>query len=604
MRIVVTGATGSIGRRLVPALLKRGDRVAVVTRRPREARKRFGGNVEIIVGDPTIPGPWQHAVDGADAVVHLAGAAIADGRWTRARRETIESSRIDSTHQVVNAIEDARVRPSVLVAASGSGYYGDTGDEEASERFPAGKGFLADLCVRWEAQAKRAEEFGVRVVLARLGVVLDEDGPALQRMLPWFRAALGATFGSGRQWMPWIWQGDAVHALLRCVDRPSLRGPVNLTAPEPCTQRAFAKALGRTVGRPVLLRAPALGLRIALGGIADELMRSQRAVPKALLADGFSFAAPSIDIAMEALAHDDEPKAPAPTATAARAPRGAEPAAISALPRRTHPAARPRLLVVSQPAIAGEGGAAPLPGTRESVRAASGRGCAVVVASRFRGPSIGPFLVDPLLYPIAIVANGAVLWNHREGRAVFSERLEPTTLAGLVLAIRSAVPSAELVYEGDEWLAASRDDLGEFGADLAKIDLRLPSGELPPKPAVRLHAVGTPATVASVRLAVEPHWRERKVTLFAPSATRLTIASPLVDRAVAAQRIARKLGASREETMALVVEDDDLGLADWCGFSVALDAAPPAVRRLAAATLEAVPGVEPLAQTVARFITE
>jgi uncharacterized protein (TIGR01777 family) len=599
MRIVVTGATGSIGRRLVPALLQRGDRVAVVTRRPRDARKRFGGNVEIIVGDTAIPGPWQHAIDGADAVVHLAGAAIADGRWTKRRRDLIESSRIDGTHQVVNAIEDARVRPNVLVAASGAGYYGDTGDEEATERFPAGKGFLADLCVRWEAQAKRAEEFGVRVVLARLGVVLDEEGPALQRMLPWFRAALGATFGSGRQWMPWIWHGDAVEAILRCVDRPSLRGPVNLTAPEPCTQRAFAKALGRAIGRPVILRAPALGLRIALGGIADELMRSQRAVPKALLADGFSFAAPSIDVAMEALASDE---APAPAAPAA--PRAAEPAAVSTLPRPSRPLARPRLLVVSHPSIAGEAWSAPLAGTREAVRAASGRGCAVVIASKFRGPSIGPFLVDPLLYPIAIVANGAVLWNHREGRAVQSERMEPTTLAGLVLAIRNAVPSAEIVFEGDEWLAAARDDLGEYGPDLAKVDLRLPVGELPPKPTVRLHAVGTPATVASVRLAVEPHWRERKVTLFAPSANRLTIASPLVDRAVAAQRIARKLGASREESMALVAEDDDLGLADWCGFSVATDGAPASVRRLAAATLEPVPGVEPLAQTVARFITE
>ncbi|MDZ4830961.1 MAG: TIGR01777 family oxidoreductase [Phycisphaerae bacterium] len=616
MRILITGATGSIGRRLVPVLNARGDRVAVVTRRPRDARRLFGGDVEVIAGDCSIPGPWQQAVEGASAVVHLAGVGIADKRWSARQRTLIETSRVESTHHVVNAIEEAKERPRVLVNASATGYYGDAGEENADERFPAGKGFLADVCVRWEAEAQKAEAFGLRVVRARIGVVLDEKGPALRLMLPWFRAALGATIGNGQQRLAWIWHGDCVAALAACVDRSTLSGPVNVVAPEPCTQRAFAKALGRAVGRPVILRVPWIALRVAYGPIADELVRSAGVVPTALLADRFLFRAPTIEACMEELLHEEStreasmrslrgrPLTPvsqrlASVVLAAGVADSAIPAVRVSKPSR--PPARPRMLVVSSSLIDSILGDAQRPrlGSREAVRLASSRGCAVVIAGDARGPLLGPLLVDPLLHPLAIAANGAVLWNHREGRAIFADRVEPATLAGLSLAVRSAAPDIVLVFEGEDWIASERVDVVGFG----KVDLRLTTGELPPKPSVRVHLVGSADAVKAARIAIElPFWRERKVTLFSRGTGLLSVAAPLVDRAVAAQRIARKLGATREETMALLATEDDLGLADWCGFSVAASDSPASVRRLAGAVLDA--SADSLGDAVRRYLAE
>lgn len=306
-RVVVTGGTGSIGRRLVPLIAARTHPVIVVSRRPREARRLLPMAHQVVAGDCSCPGPWQEAIDGADAVVHLAGTGVADRRWSRRRRDLIASSRIESTHQVVEAMGAAARRPSTFVCASATGYYGDLGEEGADERFPPGKGFLADVCVRWEAEARKAETLGVRTVRARIGVVLDEEGPALKAMLPWFRVGLGASLGDGRQRVPWIHHRDCARALLRCIERGSLSGPVNLVAPESCTQLEFSRALGRAVGRPVLLRAPRPLLRLAKGGIADELFVSQAVRPAALLADGFVFAAPTIGRAFELLAEEEPP---------------------------------------------------------------------------------------------------------------------------------------------------------------------------------------------------------------------------------------------------------------------------------------------------------
>ncbi|MFO0828863.1 MAG: TIGR01777 family oxidoreductase [Phycisphaerales bacterium] len=593
MRVLVTGATGSIGRRLVPALLARAatrdDRIAVVTRRPRDARRLFGGDVEVIAGNCAIPGPWQQAIDGADVVVHLAGAGVADRRWSRRHRELIETSRVESTHHVVNAIEDAKDRPHTLVSASATGFYGDVGDELAHEGFPAGKGFLADVCVRWEAEAQKAAAFNVRVVRARIGLVMDERGPALRRMLPWFRAGFGAVIGNGRQRVPWIWHGDCVAAILRCIDRRSLEGAVNIAGPGPCTQRIFAKAVAKAVGRPLIVRVPWIALRVAFGGIADELVRSQGVLPRTLLADGFVFKAPTIEACMAELLREDEAAAEPKSSTRS------ERKAAASLPKPSRPPSRPRLLVVSS-ALVDDGGQRRA-GVREAVRLASSRGCAVVIAGDDRGPVLGPLLVDPLLHPISIAANGAVLWNHREGRAVFADRIEPATVGAISLALRRSAPSATIVFEGEEWIASEAEEIAGFG----RVNLRLNGGELPPKPCVRVHVVGAPDVVAAARASLEgPFWRERKVTLFARGATLLTIAAPLVDRAVAAQRIARRLGASRDETMTLVTDEHDVGLADWSGFCVASAEAPASVRRLAGAVLDA--SDDPLGEAVRRFV--
>ncbi len=608
MRVVITGGTGSIGRRLVPALVGRGDLVAVVSRRPRDVRRAIGGEagraVEIIAGDCQVPGPWQRAVDGADAVIHLAGAGIADRRWSASYRDLIERSRVESTHQVVNAIEEASARPPTLISASGTGYYGDAGDEIAHERFPAGKGFLADLCVRWEEEARRAEALGVRVVRARIGVVLDEDGPALRRMLPWFRAGLGAILG-GEQFLPWIHHADCVAGLIRMLDHRELIGPVNLTAPEPCRQRVFAKALGNAAGRPVFLRLPQALARLAFGGIADELYRSQRVVPRALLDSGMRFEAESIERAFELLLEEEAERERAAHAAAGVAPRvpraapGERPRA--ALPRPTRPGVRPRLLVVSAEAAIADDDGRPRAGVREAVRAASSHGCAVVVATERSSAGAAWLLADPLLHPIAIVSNGAVLWNQREGAAPHLERLEQATLAAVLLAVRRAVPEITVYFEGDRWLASDAERAPEATAGLGPLTLRLGANETPPKPVARMHIVGTPEAVARARAAIEgPFWRERKIAMVARGATRLIVAAPLVDRAVACQRIARLLGARREEVMAIVGVLDDLGLADWAGFSAATADAPDPVRRLASVSLA--PGDNPLMDAVERFL--
>ncbi len=591
MRVVVTGGTGSIGRRLVAALLLRGDRVSLVTRRPRDARRLFGADVEVIAGDCACPGPWQRAIDGAHAVVHLAGAGIADRRWTHRYREVIETSRIESTHQVVSAIEEASERPQVVVFASATGFYGDTGDEEAGERFPPGKGFLADLCVRWEDEAKKAEPLGVRVVRARIGVVLDEAGPALRKLLPWFRAGLGSTLGSGRQWMPWVHHRDCVAALLHCLQTRELSGPVNITAPEPCQQRRFAKTLGRAVQRPMFLWTPRIALRIVFGGVADELFTSQRVVPNALLAHRFTFIAPTIETAFELLLQEDHPTVAPPTQ------RPKFDTVATSLPKPVRPPVRPRLLIVSAEAVVDDGNGQVRTGVREAVRSASSHGCAVVVASDRASSAASAMLVDPLLHPISIVANGAVLWNAREGKASYVERIEQGTLAAISLAVRRAAPSAQLLFEGDDW-SASEDEAPD---GFMPITLRLSPGELPPRPTVRLHVLDVPEAISAVRQAIEsPFWRERKISIFQRGGSRLVIASPLVDRAIAAQRIARKLGASREEIMAIVGDVDDLGLADWCGFSVAVADAPDVVRRLAGVILAATD--DPIGTAVASYI--
>lgn len=607
MRIVVIGGTGSIGRRLVPALLARGDHVVLISRRPRDGRRLFEGHdrgqtgrLEVAPGDCQFPGPWQAAIAGADAVVHLAGASVAEGRWSRRVREAIERSRIDSTHQVVAAIEDAVERPPTLVAASATGIYGDAGDETVGERFPPGKGFLADLCVRWEEEARRAEAFGVRVVRARIGVVLDEHGPALRTMLPWFRAGLGAILGTGRQYLPWIHHADCVEALLRCIDRRTLLGPVNVTAPQPCTQRDFAKAMAKAVGRPVFLRAPRWAVRLAVGGIADEVFRSQRAVPKALVEDGMTFAAESIDAAFDLLLEEEERSLPA-NARRRRAAEATGQRPSASLPKPARPTAKPRLVVVGAEGMLADDDGRPRPGVREAIRAASSHGCAVVVATERSSVGAAWLLADPLLHPIAIVSNGAVLWNEREGAAVHVERIDQPTLAAILLAVRRASPEVAVLFEGDRWLASDRELPAGLAPVTGTLSLRLGLNELPPHPVARLHLVGTPEVVAAARVAVEsPFWRERKVALFARGATRLVVTSPLVDRAVAAQRIARRLGATRQEVVAFVGSLDDLGLADWCGFAVASPDAPDAVRRLAGATVEA--SADPLGDAVARFL--
>jgi uncharacterized protein (TIGR01777 family) len=275
MRVVVAGASGLIGTHLAAALRARGDEPI--------ALPRFG------------TAPWS--VEGADAVVNLAGASVAGKRWTPAYKAEIEESRVRSTRAVVEAIARAARKPKVLVNASAVGYYGGRDDEPLDESASPGADFLANVVRQWEAEAQRAS---VRSVQVRTGIVLSKRGGAMEKMLPPFKAFVGGPIGSGKQWFSWIHIADEVAAILWCIDR-DLTGPVNLVAPGIVTMKDFAKALGRALHRPAWAPVPAAPLKLLLGEFANSLLEGQRAVPKKLLDSGFKFRFPDLDPALRDL---------------------------------------------------------------------------------------------------------------------------------------------------------------------------------------------------------------------------------------------------------------------------------------------------------------
>ena len=240
------------------------------------------------------------ALEGCAAAIHLSGANVAGQRWTESYRREMTSSRVETTRALAETLAGLNRKPEVLVVASAVGIYGDRGDEMLDENTETGRGFLADLCRTWEAAAEPAMQAEIRVVHARFGVVLGRGG-ALGKMLPAFRLGLGGPLGSGRQWVSWISVDDAVAALLFAVKTQALAGAMNVTAPQPVTNAAFARALGRAVHRPAVLTAPAFALRLAFGQMADEaLLASQRVVPSRLLGAGFQFRHAMIDAALKA----------------------------------------------------------------------------------------------------------------------------------------------------------------------------------------------------------------------------------------------------------------------------------------------------------------
>ena len=244
------------------------------------------------------------ALEGLDAVVHLGGAGIADKRWTKARRRLIQESRVQGTQNLVAALARLSRKPSVLVSASAIGYYGSRGEERIDEGAASGSGFLAEVCRAWEAAAEGAERAGVRTVMARIGIVLTPRGGALAKMLLPFRLGLGGPIGSGQQGFSWVAHDDGVGALLHAIRTSTLRGPVNVVAPEPVSQREFARALGRALGRPAVLPLPAVAVRTLFGQLGEEALLSGAFVlPRRLSESGFRFSFPSLPGALEHLVH-------------------------------------------------------------------------------------------------------------------------------------------------------------------------------------------------------------------------------------------------------------------------------------------------------------
>jgi hypothetical protein len=299
-RVLLTGATGLVGGRLLPALLDAGLRVRAVTRAPGSAAARLDPRAEVSAWDGLALAPG--ALDGVAGVVHLAGEPIAGGLPTAARLRRMRASRIDSTRRLVEAIaaRPPDARPEVLVCASAVGIYGARGEEPLDESAPPGSGFLAELCTDWEAEAAKVEAVGVRRVSLRFGVVLAREGGALSLMARPFRLGLGGRLGDGRQWVPWIHIADAAALALHALREPRLRGPVNAVAPQAVRNADLTRALARRLRRPAVLPVPAFALRALLGEIAVELLGSKRVVPRAAEAAGFRFARPELESALAA----------------------------------------------------------------------------------------------------------------------------------------------------------------------------------------------------------------------------------------------------------------------------------------------------------------
>jgi len=303
MTVVVAGGTGFIGSAVVTRLVEAGRRVVVLSRNPERFRNGLHPSLQFTPWDGRTMGPWTSSVEGAEAVINLVGEPIAVKRWTDAQKRRISSSRLDATRAIVEAIRHASAKPSVLVNASAVGFYGDTGDDLVDEDRPKGSGFLADLCERWEHEAKKVETLGLRSVLLRFGVVLGENGGALQKLLPPFKWFIGGPIGTGKQWLPWIHREDVLRVILFALEQPAVSGPVNVVAPDPVTMREFCDALGRALNRPSWLPIPGFALRIAFAEIADMLLTGQRLVPSVLHRAGYSFRYPNLLTALESLVH-------------------------------------------------------------------------------------------------------------------------------------------------------------------------------------------------------------------------------------------------------------------------------------------------------------
>jgi hypothetical protein len=300
MRIIITGGSGLIGRALARELGSEGHDVVVLTRDPGRAGKLPPG-VRAAQWDGRTAQGWSSLLEADTAIVHLAGESVAEGRWTAEKKRRIRDSRVVSGAAVMDAIREAPVRPRVLIQSSAVGYYGPRGDEVIPEDTPPGRDFLAEVCQEWEASTAEAESLGVRRAVARTGIVLAREGGALPVMSLPFKMMIGGPIGDGRQWFPWIHIDDEVGALRFLLEREDARGPFNLAAPHPVTNRELTQTLARTLGRPGFLPAPGFALRIALGEMAESLLTGQRAVPSRLGELGYTFRWPELGPALRNL---------------------------------------------------------------------------------------------------------------------------------------------------------------------------------------------------------------------------------------------------------------------------------------------------------------
>lgn len=300
MNIVITGGTGFIGRALCTALFRGGHRVSVLTRNVGQISYQPGVSVKPVEWNGRDTGPWEQTLEGADAIINLAGAPIADARWTVARKQLLTDSRVLTTRLLVRALSRCSSKPATFISASGIGYYGASDDRLLDEGAARGQGFLADLCLAWEAEALKAAEFGVRVVILRTGMVLEQDGGALPKMLLPFRFFAGGPIMPGNQWVSWIHRRDHVGLIQWALSTPTVSGPINAVAPEPVTMNTFCEVLGGVLHRPLWLPVPRFALNMLLGELGTLMTTGQRVIPAKAVAGGYAFHYPTLEPALRA----------------------------------------------------------------------------------------------------------------------------------------------------------------------------------------------------------------------------------------------------------------------------------------------------------------
>lgn len=300
MKVLVTGATGFVGKAVVRELLTQKIEVVVLTRNIAKAVLTLGSQCRYFQWlETTKELPPTEAFDGVDAVINLMGEGIADKRWSDEQKKKLQSSRIDATARLVEAIGLLPKKPSVLVSASAVGIYGDKGDAEVTEKSPLADDFLARLCKDWEGQALKAQNLGLRVVILRTGVVIGKNGGALTKMLPIFKLGLGGPIGSGKQYMSWIHVDDLAQMYVTSVKDPTIKGVYNGTSPYPATNAEFSKQLGKTLSRPAFAPAPSVAMRMMFGEMSQVLLEGQRVLPAHFKETKFRFRNPTLEMALK-----------------------------------------------------------------------------------------------------------------------------------------------------------------------------------------------------------------------------------------------------------------------------------------------------------------
>ena len=299
-KILVTGGTGFIGRKVCDTLQNKEYDVNVVSRNPEKAKSKLGQLGEIYGWNPETEQLPTEAISDANAVIHLAGETIS-GRWNNEKKRRIRDSRVLSTRNLVESCANVESKPNVLICASAIGLYGDSGDNSFTEETPPGTDYLAKVCKEWETEAYKATELGIRVVTVRIGLVLGLGGGMLQQVLTPFRIGIGGKLGSGQQWMSWIHVDDVVGIILYALENDSINGALNATAPEPVRNIEFTKALGSVLRKPTILPVPNFGLKLMMGEFADFVLLSQKVLPKKTEATGYEFQFKTIDSALSDL---------------------------------------------------------------------------------------------------------------------------------------------------------------------------------------------------------------------------------------------------------------------------------------------------------------